>query len=392
MKIPWSGQQTQRGDVLTTPGYFHSADRLDGKLKILSSAKKPIKNRTRIRFHIGTDEIMARIRLLDKDILNPGDNGYVQFLLEKPIVSNRLEPFVIRSYSPIITIGGGVVLDANATKHKRHDELVIKHLRSLETENPEQVVLEQIIARKFQPISTNDLVRITGLQSADIEDILEKLQSKQQIIKIGTKKNVGYVFHKVVAELENIIIDHLAGFHQKEPWRPGLGKGDLQNRLDPVPERRLFDYSLNAMLQSGGIAESNDVYKLPDHKIRLTAEEEQTRQELLTILQSEGFSTSTPAQLAVAIKKDISLIQKVLGAMQGLGDVIFNDDIYFTMNRVDEAKDKIKAFFQTNDEMSISEFRQMLNTSRKFAFAMISYLDTIGFTERYGDGRRLVKN
>lgn len=381
--------EAQRGDLLTTPDQFQPTDRLNVRLRLLPNAPRPLKNRTRVRCHIGTRELMGRVILLDTDSLAPGELAYAQLALEDRTVANRLDAFVIRSYSPLLTIGGGLVLDTRPEKSKRHDPALLEQLKSLEQENPEEVVLARMVAAGYQPMSTRELATTAGLQEAFIESLLPQLKTKNRIVQLGSDKRPLFIHASVWQRLKSEFQRLLAEYHQAEPWRPGLSKGDLVNRVKPAPDRRLAEHVLAEMMAQNSIREANGYCKLADHRITLSASEEAARQKLLSILQTEGFTTSSAEELSQRTAIPLAQTHKVLGAMLGLGDVILNDDIYFTTARVEAAKEIIRKFFVEHEEMSISECRQLLDTSRKYAFALINYFDTIGFTERSGDGRRL---
>ncbi|MFQ5772833.1 MAG: selenocysteine-specific translation elongation factor, partial [bacterium] len=149
--------QIHRGNVLSVPNYFNVARRLDARLQLLENAPKAIKPNTRVRLHFGTTEVMARISLLNVTKIEPGVSAYVQFHLENPGCTRRLDPFVIRQYSPTTTIGGGIILDANATRHKLADPTVLHKLQALEKENPKEVLEEKLLSAKFALLTLDQL-------------------------------------------------------------------------------------------------------------------------------------------------------------------------------------------------------------------------------------------
>ncbi|MBN1464657.1 selenocysteine-specific translation elongation factor, partial [candidate division KSB1 bacterium] len=213
----------ERGNILATAGYFEPAKIFDAKLTLLENAPQGLAQGTRVRLHIGTREIMARLKLLGIDKLSPGQSGYAQLMLEQAAVAQKRDPFVIRRYSPQLTIGGGIILDPNPEPHRRADRAVVERLRALENPDPSEIVTA-ILLQTHQPIKMADLSKKTSIEPSLLEPLLNELLAKKQLYSFAKQ---GYLHRNTFAELKTAIVSTLELFHQQEPLRPGMKRANL---------------------------------------------------------------------------------------------------------------------------------------------------------------------
>ena len=383
-----SKEDIKRGDVIASPGYFKPSMLFDAKLFILPGAAKTPANRARIRLHLGTREIMARLKLLGCDKIEPGGEAFVQLLAEEHAVAQKREPFVIRQYSPQITIGGGIILDANPTAHRRSDKAVLKRLALLESSDPEELILTTLMQSKKEPIKISDLCKQTGLASDQAEQIMHDLLNKKQIIQIGKKAAYFHVqnFEMLKVDFLNII----ARYHKDEPLRPGINRANLQARSG-IKAAHAFDRIVQDLLRDAKIEKNNNIIKLAGRTIHLGSDDEALADNIYGILDQAGFSTPPAKIMAEQLQASEATIQKLLGALLGMGKVVrLEGDIYFTTSAIKRAEELLRTFAQKNEEISVGEFREMLNTSRKFAMPLLGYFDARGVTSRVGDVRQIL--
>jgi selenocysteine-specific elongation factor len=374
--------EIERGNVLATLDYFTPTKILDAKLSLLPSAPKALTNRARVRLHLGTREIMARIKVLGAEKIDPGGSGYVQMMLEEKAVAQKRDPFVIRQYSPQLTIGGGLLLDVNPKPHKRTDAVVLDQLKKLESFDPSEIVTS-LLLQQSQPIKANDLEKLSGFEQDILDPILETMKSQKQLLTFGAK---GLLLHKSVYEkIKNSIQHTVTTFHEKEPLRPGIKKANLlaqtAKSMPPV-----FEAAVEELQTENVLALSNDIIKLASHEIQLSDEDKKLTNNIFQILQDGRFNTPPPKVMAQMLSCPQDRIQFGLQALLGLDKIIrFEGDIYFSKDAIADAQKKLLAF--DGEEITVGEFRELLDTSRKFAMPLLTYFDSIGVTERVGDAR-----
>jgi len=384
--------EIHRGDVIATANYFTPSTLFDGKFRLLASAKKAMKNRTRVRVHLGTSEIMARVKILGQEKIEPGESAFVQLILEEEAVAMRHDPFVVRQYSPPITIGGGTILDTNPEPHRRFDENALKHLQSIETQNPEEIISAALLSRPYTEIDVQELAQKTGIDLKQLADALAEMEQKDIVMRLGSAKSPKY-FHVVnYDKLKNKILSILKDFHTREPLRPGMSKAELKAQVTANISNNLFEKALNDLKENEQIEEQPQWVKLQSHRIKLSPEDEKLARSILDLLSAAQFSTPSDKEMADQLQQPMADIQRVLGALQGLGDILrMEGNIYFPAQSIEEAKKRLMDFARSKEEISVSEFRELLGTSRKYAMAILGHFDQIGLTERVGDVRVINK-
>lgn len=377
--------EIKRGDVLATVGYTKPGKIFDTKLHLLKSAKKPLKQRSRIRVHIGTREILARIRPLDKDKIGPGEESFVQLLFEEDAVAMRRDPFVFRQYSPPVTIGGGTILDTNPVKrHKKFDKNVLDKLQKMEQQDPAELLLSTLISFTDSLVNIKELAKITGLQTELVQQLLNNL-SEDHIIKSGPSSNPSY-FHIInLNRIKDQIENTLSQFHKKAPLKPGMNKAELKNQ---TKNPHIFQLALKELIKENILKEDQQLIKLARHTIKLSQDDQKIAQHVNTLLLENKYSTPNEDEMCKTLGHNITDIRRVLGALQGLGDIVrLEGNIYFHKETLGSAKKMLFEFRKNSDEISVSQFREALGTTRKYAMALLGYFDEIGLTERIGEVR-----
>ncbi len=383
-----SKEDVVRGDVLATPDYFQPSVLFDAKLSLLKSAPKALGNRSRIRLHLGTREILARTKLIGCDKLIPGESCYVQLQLENPAVAMRRDPFVIRRYSPALTIGGGIVLDSQPRRHRRFDKSVLQTMKNLERQNPQETVQTALLTIKHKSTGLKDLSTITGIPRDQLLSLAQNLVQRGEIIDIGSSKNPSFYHSRNLDTLASRSLDLLEQFHQKNPLKPGIKKAELQNELGL--DLLLFTNLINRLAAADKISAGTRTIKLASFSIILNAGDTKLAQDIKRLLAENGFSTPSPADLAGHIKTDVSKINELLGALTGRGEIFrMEGDIYFLKEQIEQARSLLAGFARQKTDISVSEFREMLGTTRKYALALLAYFDQIGATARVEDTREI---
>jgi selenocysteine-specific elongation factor len=249
----------ERGNWLSTPAYLTPTYRMDARLRILSSSSRVLKNWNRIRFHLGTDETMARVVLLDGDELHPGQEGYVQIVMEKPVVGHKGDPFVIRYYSPVSTIGGGTIIDANASKQKRFREETLNQLIVKEEGNLSEMILYELEANPQDVISVDELARRLGNDEDRIRQELGQMSIENKVVEL---KKDEYMSTFGLGQLADKIIMALQEYHLKYPLRQGPSREEIRSRFSKNVNSKTFNLILKEL-------EADKKIEIQDQQIRM---------------------------------------------------------------------------------------------------------------------------
>ncbi|RMF66509.1 MAG: hypothetical protein D6743_06240, partial [Calditrichaeota bacterium] len=381
----------QRGDVLAAAGHYAASQRFDVRLQLLESAPRPLKNRARVRVHFGTTEVMARALLAGRTELSPGDSAFAQLLLEKPAVARRLDPLVIRQYSPTLTIGGGVILDANAPRHKMSDPALVERLTELQREDPEEVLEARLRNEESTPLTVEQMATLLGLAPAVVSQVLRELAGKNKIVTLSSANRETYFHRATFDRLAEQLCRHLEAFHRSNPTKVGIGKAELPRLLKQNVAPELLSHLLDELKRQKRIAEVNGAIKLQTHELTLTAEQTRLKDALEQLFWERAFAPPSLSDLAAQFQAKPDEIEDVLALLVTMGQLIRVDGgLYFHSKRVAEAREKTVAFLKKNQTMTVSQFKELLGgTTRKYAMPLLNYFDGLGITERDGDVRIL---
>lgn len=356
----------ERGDVCATPETLKASSLLDLRLTLLKSAK-PLKNRTRVRLHVGTAELLGRLTLLDRDDLKPGDQAYAQFRSETPAAAARNDRFVIRSYSPMTTIGGGVIIEPNARRHRRFDASTISALTTSSKGSPEELLEQEL---KQSP---------TGKTSASHE-LVESLKQQGKIIELPG----GRAMHSsVLAHHADKIRSTLQFFHEKNPLKLGMPKEELRNTAGKAFDAKGFASLLEYIAQAGEISTSDTLVSLAGREVSLKPEQQSAADRMLEALQKAGLNVPSPDELGP---------REILDLLVQRGEVIrVTQDLYFHHETIERAERTVREYIGKNGKITVSEFRDATGSTRKYALPILEYFDSKKVTRRLGDERVLVK-
>ena len=250
-------EEIKRGDVLAQPGYYNPSTFLNASLYLLKSAGKPLKNLIRLRIHLGTKEILGRIVLLDKKTLAPGQKAMVQFRLETPAVCDINDRYVVRTYSPQATIGGGVIIEPKATKAKGFDEKLIEHLQKVEAGDP-GVMVEENLATNFElPRKVDEIAYDLNLPLPKVSEVIKQLLNNKKVLCIDEKRGL-YYSQKNFEKLKNNIINILKEYHKNNPINTGIPQLELLKNISKGFDKSLLNYTLEKMSREKSVKLTDD--------------------------------------------------------------------------------------------------------------------------------------
>ncbi|MFZ5965764.1 MAG: selenocysteine-specific translation elongation factor [Bacillota bacterium] len=379
-------EDIQRGDVVAANDSMQPTMMLDVKVNLLKNSHRILDNRERLRFYHGTSEILCRMVLLDREELKPGESCYAQLRLEDETVAKRNDHFVIRFYSPMETIGGGIVLEPNPSKHKRFKEDTLEELKIKEEGSTDEVV-EKIIKRfshKFENIRF--YVSQTGLSEVLLTKIIEDLIAGGSVVKFGNN----IVLHRSFLEkIEETMMNVLNEFHKKNPLRLGMLKEELRNKTVPDAKGKLFDEILRFFCEVNTIKVYSNHICLFDFEIEYTDGQKKIMNEIEKKYLENGFTPPTLEELLKQCRNEKEYRQ-VFSAMVEMSKIVkISEEIYIHQDYLHKAVEMIKNYLQENKEITLSQFRDLIGTTRKYALPLLEYLDQNKITKRIEDKRVL---
>ena len=285
----------ERGDVLIRPNTLNSTRLVDAYLEYLPDAARPLKHRTKQRFHVGTTLANSSIFLLDREELAPGGTGFVQLRLERPVVALPQDRFVIRGSSAIQTIGGGVILDGHPDKHKRFSSSVIADLSLLKDGTSEQALQQHIHHSGMGGITLEDLLNRVEMPPSNVQSIIRQMAGKGELLFIDPEKL------KVIAKgpyqvLRGMALAQLEEFHQRFPMKFGLPKEELRTKLPPEVDVKLFQILINELIQSKEIVLEKDKLRLSGRPIS-SVDEKGLVKRVETAVLKRGLQPPSPREL-----------------------------------------------------------------------------------------------
>ncbi|MBF0101226.1 MAG: selenocysteine-specific translation elongation factor [Desulfobacterales bacterium] len=378
-----------RGDVIAKPDELKPSTIVDVFLNYLPSNLKSMKHRMQVRFHTGTSEIFGYVYLLDKDEVNPGESAYAQIRLETSTVSVKDDRFVLRSYSPVHTIGGGYILNPIPEKHKRHRSDIIEGLKCLHTSSSEQVLLYHARNAHYQGISVADLRIMTTMSQAELQSTIEKNVLNQLLI-LSDKEHELYIHQHSFIQLKSEIRSHLHQYHKNNPMKSIMLKEELKSKLPDHLSQRLFNWVLIQMEEEGLIVQEGKGLRLTAHKISMGIDQERIKQNILNMYTQYGLQPPYFKDICAELKIDVQKAKDILFVLVADGVIVkVKDDLYFSSDSVEKLKLQLINYLKKNSEINTSQFKELSGVSRKYAIPLIEYFDTINFTIRVGDNRQL---
>ncbi len=378
-----------RGDVLSTPESLFPSFMVDILLEYLPGNPKVLKNRTRVRFHSGTSEILGNVILLNADEMQPGQSALAQIRLDAPITVVKDDRFVIRSYSPVRTIGGGQVINPIPPKHKRFQPDIIEGLKRLLEADFESVAVCQTEACGIKGVSFNELRIMTNLQEKRLQQTLHGLLSKQTLIQVD-KDPPTFIHRRAYDQLKQDALGHLEAYHKANPLKAGMQKEELKSKLPPFLGPKLYNLLLVQTSKEGAVVAEEDLIRLAAHRISLGEDQAVIRNRILDAYRKSGLQPPYFNDLCVQMNISENRAKEVLMLLVKEGTIVkIKEDLYFDIRAVDDLKERLVNFLIRNGEITTPQFKEMTGVSRKFVIPLIEYFDSKNVTIRIGDIRKL---
>lgn len=375
-------EDIQRGDVVLSSSVCKVTNTIDAVIEMLEEAPV-LKDRSLVHLYLGTSETIARVIIYDNAELKPLQKSYCQFRLQDNIVAMSGDKYIIRRFSPLETIGGGVVLDSLPEKRRKKEG--ISDLEIFE----KGTLLEKIECKiKKSGLAGVDYSFLQGWIYCDMDDIKESVRTLKKQSKILVSQDA-YFHIDVITEIVQRLKGLLADFHRDNPLKEGMLKEEVRARLfgNKHPNEKIFDILFGAE----GITLQKDIVRLSEFSAGVSAIEADVKNKIIRLLDQGAYQPPTRAELQKDLKLSDKEITDILNLMNKEGIIVrINETFYLAKSRYDRIIEMLREFFKNKQTITVSEFRELLNTSRKYAMPIIEFLDTKKVTLRIGDVRKFI--
>jgi len=387
-----SKEQLRRGNVLTTPGWLHATSRLDARLELLKHAPRAVAHNATVDFYTGSAQCQARVRVLDRKEIAPGEDGWVQFMLSEPVAALKGDRYIIRQPSPSLTLGGGVIVDPQPRRrHRRFRPELLERLERLVYGTPGEILLQEL--DRDQPCEIGALLKGSTLPTNESRETLLTLMNdgrvvlldaaaEEQLDSLPTQSQ--YVmsaggWEALLGQIQSLLRE----YHQRHPLRAGMPREELKSRLG-LPARTFIQAVTRAASQ-GALGATEIALALPSHQVLLSPEQQRQVRRLLAAFAGDPYSPPTVSESEAIVGLDVLTALIEQGKLIKVSDaVLFSTEAYESMTKA------VTEHLGREGQITLAQARDMFATSRKYAQAFLEHLDDRRITKRVGDARILL--
>ena len=386
-----------RGEIVTTPGWLRSTVLVDVQLRYLSSASRPLRHNAQLKFFTGAAETLARVRLLGRDDLPPGETGWAQLRLQDPVAMVKGDRFIVRLPSPPATVGGGLVVDPHpGRRHRRSHPEVIKRLETLAQGSPAEILLQAL--GRSGPAPTREALSSSGLGDAGPEALTQLLDEGQAVLlnPVTEDQQPSALTQQAVSgnlllapyAWWSALVDHisheLTSYHKQFPLRAGLGREALRSGLKL--DGKVFSAAMTRASAEGLVVEEGATVRLPSHTIQLDPDQQRRVDALLAQFERQPYTTPSYKDSSAAVGEE------VLGVLIARGDLVqASPEVLFLPRTYKDMVTRVRSYISQEGSITLAQVRDLFGTSRKYAQALLEHLDETGVTKRVDDARVLVE-
>ena len=379
----------KRGDAVAKPGSVRTSRMLDVRLQNLKGSNRVIQNDSQVHLYHTSQVQLAKVVLLDRDALNPGESCYAQLRLSEPISTKSGDRFVIRFYSPLETIGGGVILDDSPARHKRFQQPVLEALKIKESGSGGDRVVQVLTEFGTELPDAAKLAAKLRMEETDVADAVRELCARGRAVEPLEGR---YASAAVMDRTWDNCREILAGYHKQNPLHAGMKEAEVRQKCFKALDQTTADALLGALCQEGKLRRVSERYALSDFEIKFTKRQNNIKQKLLqTYRNADLESPATDDVLAGFPQNEKTDAKQVLESLVTGGELVmltpqicWYKDVYLRVCGV------VKAHFAEHETLTLGELRDLINSSRKYTLAVLEYYDKNRITKKDGDLRRLV--
>jgi selenocysteine-specific elongation factor len=370
-----------RGAVIATPGRFEQTERLDARLTLLPDAPRPLKFRDPVHLYLGTARVVGIVALLDRERLEPGESALVQIHLDRPLVAHRQDRFIVRSYSPMTTIGGGSVVDPAPVKHKRFRDEVMKTLKELES--GERAFLLQKLA-VLPCVRLKELEQLSALGRERIMDHLEALRRDGKVLLLADQ----WATAETVRSWRQRLREEIAAFHQEQPLLPGIPKATLKSSLPGAFGSKGFEELLTAAAAADELELQGEVVRRPGYRPTPQGQQAELIERIVAAYRADGVQAKNRQEMLDRLGIDSAQAEPCLAYLFASGRLVkLNEESYLDAATYASVLAALQAHFAAQKTLTLAEFRDRIGSARKQTQALLEYWDALKYTLRQGDAR-----
>ena len=371
-------EKIERGDTLAAPGTMTPTMMIDCKVKILPEASKDVEHWDRIRLYHGAREILGRIVPLEGKTIARGQESYAQIRLEENFACKAGDRIILRAYSPMETIGGGMILDANPSKHSHADDSMIESFRVKEAGEPKDIV-ESYLMQAKDFVDHKEIIEKLSVSEKELVEIKNNLQEEGKILAMGN-----HLIHmKNMENLADKAVQLLDSYHEQNSLKKGISREEFKSRMKISLRTKDYDMLIEELTKMKPIVEDKAILKKADFEITYSPEQAKIKTDILDRLKKEGLEPS--------LVKDYIDTPAKQTVMDGLMEqdliVRVSDELIYDKKTIEKLTEEVKEILKSQNEISMNDIRDRYNLSRKFSIALLEYYDRIKITRRVGDKR-----
>lgn len=387
--------EVARGQALAPAGRFVATHLLDVRLQLLKSAKKPLRSRSRVRLHHGTAEVLARVILLGQQELPPGGKAFAQLRLETPLLALPQDRFIVRSYSPTITIGGGAIIDALPLKHRlRESPKVIAQLEALAQADEAERLALLVEMAGAQGMTHAALAARSGATDETIKKATEQFTRTRRLMIASTNPPL-LVAREPFETLAKQVREMLKAFHKKAPLESGLGREELREKIFAKLSPEIFRAVIAHLTERNEVVAEKDLLRLATHRVALSTEEQAAKDHLAAIYLQAALQ---PISLEEALQQatpnfgiDQARAQRFAQMLINSGELVRVGDLIFHRQTLETLRATLQSYKASHgSKLDVGIFKDLTGVSRKYAIPLLEYLDRQRVTRRFGDAREIL--
>jgi selenocysteine-specific elongation factor len=374
----------RRGQVAAAPGFLAPATRIDARLRLLADAPKELKTRDRVRFHTGTDEVIARVVLLEKEKAQPGESVLAQFVLESPTAALHNDRFIIRTFSPVQTIGGGEILDTSPPRHKRFDPKAIEGVKRWE--GPLASIVEQALRKRSpRPLAPGDVAREFGKRAEDAAAAFAELAQAGTIAAIPGERGV-YVLCEDAERQRERMLDLVRRFFKANPAGAAMPLADLRTQFVQGADEALFKWTLDGLVGKASLERRENAIGIPGREAKVSTKDLELALRIEAEFKRARFETPSEDDVCRKLGLHERVFKTALHGLLQQGKLVRLDPkVVYHRDFLEKAHEATLDQLQKKREVTIAELKDRLHVSRKYACALLEYFDRMGVTKRLGD-------
>jgi len=377
-----STEDLSRGMTLAPPAAFVSTRRIDVKLRLLPSAPRPLQDRARLHFHAHTMETVAQVVLYNATQIAPGDEGFAQLRLPAAALLLPGDRFIMRQFSPVTTIGGGIVLDAAPIPRAAARDTF---LETMAGEDPALMLRARIARRQHEGISLSRLTAETGWNRNVIEAKLSPAVRDQQVLRIGDR----FAETRAIEDLKLHLQRRLEQFHEKNPLVGGIGREELREQLKASAE--VFAAVAAALVREKKMEIAGDSVRLAGRGVAMKDEEAESKKIIEDAFAAAGLKVPALREVMAGLKVDKVRAQKIVTLLLRDKTLIkISEELVFHRGALEQLRRQMAAYRANSAKIDVAQFKEMTGVSRKYAIPLLEYLDRERVTKRVGDAREIL--